>query len=1113
MFDFFPACCTVAKGGDALSWLAIWFWAGRSPRRKKRMNPKAIRSLLGSPCVLWLLLAAPSVQAQFSYTTNGGTITINGYSGTGGVLAIPVRINGLPVTSIGNSAFINLTSLTSVTIPDSVTSIADSAFAYCTDLASVYCEGDAPTADATVFSGDNIVTVYYSPGTTGWSNTFAGRPTAAVNSGEAQFSTTTNAGKITITGYSGPDVVIIPNTINELPVTSIGNGAFSNLTSLTSVTISGNVTSLGSSAFAYCTGLTNVTIPDSVIHLGENVFFDSGLTSVTIPDNTITIPDSAFAYCLNLASVTLPYSVTNIETNAFAYCSSLASVTIPDKVRSIGPAAFEYCSGLTNLTIPGSVHVLGESAFEYCSGLTSITLANGVTNIGPNAFGYCSSVASVTIPDSVTNIGQYAFYECSNLASVTIPSRARNVGDDAFAYCASLASLTISNGVTNIGVSAFYSCSSLASVTVPKSIRTIGGDTFAYCVSLASVTISNGVIRIGGDAFAYCTSLTNVTIPDSVTNIGVSAFYSCSNLASVTIPGSVRSIEDDTFAYCVNLASVTISNGVRNIGGDAFAYCPGLASVTIPGNVTNIGQYAFYSCSNLASVAIPSSVRSIGDDAFAYCASLANVTISNGVPNIGEYAFAYCTNLASITIPASVSSIGEWAFEDCSYLAGVFFEGDVPTADSTVFSGDKNATAYYLPGASGWSNPLAGLPAYRVSLQVTLGPEAALNAGARWQVDGGAWQNSAASVGNLSTGNHTLAFNTISGWTTPPNQTVTIRATSVAKASATYTFISQGIYNGLFMQAEATEQTAGMLNSLDVTASGTYTGKLLIGGGAYAISGVFDSSGLGSNLVARAAAQGGPLTLEMTLLWNDSPPNIIGTVSGSNGAWTANLTNELAVNGSGSSEYTALMLPDGDPPGYGNVLITNHEGEFTLSVTLADGTSFSQAVPLSIAGNLPVYGNLYGGTGLLLGWLSLESGSPSGNLTWIKPASHATALYTNGFTNQVLVQGSSWTNPSPNTAAIDLRSGQLAISGGSLLTNLAFNVAVSNNNALVKLSGGSTNSLTASINPKTGLLTLIFGNGAGKSTTSGTGAVLQNMTNAAGFFLGKTNGGSIIMQP
>jgi hypothetical protein len=72
------------------------------------------------------------------------------------------------------------------------------------------------------------------------------------------------------------------------------------------------------------------------------------------------------------------------------------------------------------------------------------------------------------------------------------------------------------------------------------------------------------------------------------------------------------------------------------------------------------------------------------------------------------------------------------------------------------------------------------------------------------------------------------------------------------------------------------------------------------------------------------------------------------------------------------------------------------------------------------------------------------------------------------------VQGSSWTNPLPHTAAIDLPSGQLAISGGSLLTNLTFNVMVSNNNALVKLPGGSTNSLTGSINPKTGLLTITF---------------------------------------
>jgi hypothetical protein len=1079
------------------------------------MNPKIIITLLRSPLAICLLVAAPAAQAQFSYSTNNGTITINGYTGSGGALTIPVRINGLPVTSIGTSAFIDLTSLTSVTMPDSVTSIGESAFAYCVELTGVYFTGNAPTADATVFTGDNNATIYYAPGTTGWSNTFAGRPAMMESTGEAQFTTTTNAGKITITGYSGPNAVIIPSTINGLPVASIGASAFINLTSLTGVSIPSGVTSIGDSAFAYCVDLTNVTIPDSVSKLGVSVFFASGLTSVTIPESVTSIPGDAFEYCTNLANVTIPGSVTNIGTNAFGYCGGLSNITIPDSVRSILDSAFEYCDGLTNVTIPGSLRIMGGAVFASCENLARVTLAYGVTNIGPNAFGYCGSLASVTIPDSVTNIGQYAFFECSNLSSITIPSKTRSIGNDAFAYCSNLSSITISNGITNIGGSAFYYCTGLSSVTIPGSVRSIGSDTFAYCASLSSVTISNGVHSIGGDAFAYCPILGSVAIPDSVTNIGVSAFYSCSSLSSVTIPGSVRSIADETFAYCPSLASVTISNGVRGIGEETFYACSSLTSITIPDSVTNIGVSAFYACSNLTSITIPASVRGIGDDAFAYCASLANATISNGVKSIGEEAFISCSKLTSITIPASVTSVGEWAFEYCTNLTSVSFEGKAPSADATAFSGDNNGTVYYLPGTAGWSDPFAGLPAYTVALQVTLGPAAAISAGAEWSVDGGTWQNSGVAVGNLSVGNHMLSFNAISGWTTPPNQTVAIKANSVAKAKGTYPFGAQGIYNGLFMQAEATTETAGMLSGLDVTASGTYSGKLLTGGANYAISGAFNAAGVASSVVERTAKQGGPLTLEMTLNWNDSPPEITGTVSGANGGpWEANLRAEWAVEAATSAAYTALVvLPDGTPPGYGYLLITNHAGAVDLSGALADGTVFSQAVPVSGAGDLPVYGNLYNSTGLLLGWISLGSGSPTGNLTWIKEASGRTAFYPDGFTNLVSLQGSPWTNPPPHNAALDLPFGLLEISGGSLPTALSFNVTVSNNNALVKLPGSATNSLTGSINPKTGLLKIAFGNGAGKATTAGTGAFLQNTTNAGGFFLGKSNAGSILLQP
>ena len=425
-----------------------------------------------------------------------------------------------------------------------------------------------------------------------------------------------------------------------------------------------------------------------------------------------------------------------------------------------------------------------------------------------------------------------------------------------------------------------------------------------------------------------------------------------------------------------------------------------------------------------------------------------------------------------------------------------------PTNQSLAVSNETTATANGTYVAIG-------------SLQVAISPAAVIAAGAQWQVDFGAWQNSGATVTNLSATNHAVNFKGIDYWSAPTNQTVLIKGNSVAKVTGAYTFNGAGIYNGLFAKGDTNVVSSGLLSGLAVTATGSYSGKLLIGDSTNAVSGSFNDSGMTTNSIARAAKQGGPLTLEMQVNWNTSPLTIGGTVSGTNGGdWVANLTAELASSGATSAEYTVLLSPVGPLAGYGYLLMTNHAGAVTLSAALADGTAFSQSVPVSGEGDLPVYGNLYGSTGLLIGWIGLESGLPAGNLTWIKEASHFSALYTNGFTNPVVAsQGSVWTNSLPHTAAIDLPSGKLEISGGGLLSPLTFNVAMSNNNTLVKLAGSPTNSLTGTNNPKTGLLTITFGNGAGKATTTGTGAVLQNATSAGGFFLGKTNAGSILLQP
>ncbi len=110
-------------------------------------------------------------------------------------------------------------------------------------------------------------------------------------------------------------------------VTSIGESAFENCGSLTSVTIPNSVTSIGRYAFYYCTSLTSVTIPDSVTSIGWLAFNGcTSLTSVTIPDGVTIINDAVFNGCTSLTSVTIPDSVTSIGGSAFYNCTSLTDV-------------------------------------------------------------------------------------------------------------------------------------------------------------------------------------------------------------------------------------------------------------------------------------------------------------------------------------------------------------------------------------------------------------------------------------------------------------------------------------------------------------------------------------------------------------------------------------------------------------------------------------------------------------------------------------------------------------------------------------------------------------------------------------------------------------------
>jgi hypothetical protein len=312
---------------------------------------------------------------------------------------------------------------------------------------------------------------------------------------------------------------------------------------------------------------------------------------------------------------------------------------------------------------------------------------------------YTGSGSAVIIPTNINNLlvtgignGENPVFS-SSLTSVTIPLSVTRIADYAFADCGSLTSVAIPLSVTSIGAGPFSECISLTAITVDAQ-NSFYSSTNGVLFNASQTTL---VQYPGGLEGGY-------TIPGSVTSLAEAAFYFCTSLSSVTIPVSVTNLGLYTFAGCASLSNVTIPGSVTSLGEEAFAECTSLTSVTIPASVTSIGDYAFSGCTSLASVTIPDGVTNISDFAFDYCSDLTNIMIPNSVTSLGEAAFYFCTSLSNVAISASVTNIGAAAFLNCTNLTGVYFTGDAPPDfGSDVFLGDSIATAYYLPGTTGWA--------------------------------------------------------------------------------------------------------------------------------------------------------------------------------------------------------------------------------------------------------------------------------------------------------------------------------------------------------------------------------------------------------------------------
>ena len=442
------------------------------------------------------------------------------------------------------------------------------------------CEHDLKDeeADHTIENGQCTVCGYKEP-TQGVSYTLSDDSTYYIVSGVEE--------GVTLSGD-----LVIANTYDGKPVTTIGQLAFLQCEGITSITIPSSITSIEYGAFGYCSGLTSLTIPSNVVELGKSAFaYCNNLISLTLEEGVTTLGKSVFAECTKLETVTLPNSVTTISDSLFSTCTNLKDVTLGSNVTKIEESAFDHCDGLTNIVLPESVEVIDSYAFFSCSNLANINIPNKVSQIGYRAFEYCTNL-NYQEYDNGYYLGNtenpylaFAKAKSTEITSCTINDNCKFILDNGFNGCLSVTSVVIPNSVVFINRDAFYN-SNISNYNEYDNGYYLGNTENPYLVlieakseDITSCTINENCKFIYDNAFNNCTLLTSITLPDSVISIGKMAFQAC-----------------------IALKNIKLSNNLSYIGESAFKVCRQLTSIVIPTSLTRLDVLVFERCDNFKTV-------------------------------------------------------------------------------------------------------------------------------------------------------------------------------------------------------------------------------------------------------------------------------------------------------------------------------------------------------------------------------------------------------------------------------------------------------------------------------------------------------------------------------